>query len=228
MMFCQQHYSEKFLKNTNFAVGTTAIVRKLCLTTKEMKTIEQIDKIKATVLYVLEHMKNGVDYIHLFKVMYFAQQEHLVVYGSPIMEDSFLARKHGPVPAFTYKALRALEGKVAVESDEMKSFTDALNVNIVDGHQIVTARQSCDLDELSGSNIKILDKWIARCKDVKAFDLSDMSHDKAWSKAKAQSEKTGEDTKITMWDMAKAGGATVGMLNVIRERQTNKRALELC
>ena len=59
-----------------------------------MKTIEQIDKIKATVLYVLEHMKNGVDYIHLFKVMYFAQQEHLVVYGSPIMEDSFLARKH--------------------------------------------------------------------------------------------------------------------------------------
>ena len=166
-----------------------------------MKTIEQIDKIKATVLYVLEHMKNGVDYIHLFKVMYFAQQEHLVVYGSPIMEDSFLARKHGPVPAFTYKALRALEGKVAVES--------------------------CNLDELSGSNIKILDKWIARCKDVKAFDLSDMSHDKAWSKAKAQSEKTGEDTKITMWDMAKAGGATVGMLNVIRERQINKRALEL-
>lgn len=179
MMLCQQHYSEKFLKNTNFAVGTTASVRKSCLTTKEMKTIEPIDKIKATVLYVLEHMKNGVDYIHLFKVMYFAQQEHLVVYGSPIMEDSFLARKHGPVPAFTYKALRALEGKVAVESDEMKSFIDALNVNIVDGHQIVTARQSCDLDELSGSNIKILDKWIARCKDVKAFDLSDMSHGKA-------------------------------------------------
>lgn len=160
--------------------------------------------------------------------MYFAHQEHLVVYGSPIMEDSFLARKHGPVPAFTYKALWALEGKTAVESDEMKSFTDALNVNIVDGHQILTARQSCDLDELSGSNIKILDKWIARCKDVKAFDLSDMFHDKAWSKAKAQSEKTGEDTKITMWDMAKAGGVTVGMLDVIRERQTNKRAFELC
>lgn len=59
MMLCQQHYSEKILKNTDFAVGTTASVHKLCLTTKEMKTIEQIDKIKATVLYVLEHMKNG-------------------------------------------------------------------------------------------------------------------------------------------------------------------------
>ena len=179
-------------------------------------------------LYVLEQMKEGVDYIHLFKVMYFAQQEHLVVYGTPMMEDSFLARKHGPVPAFTYKALRALEGKAVAGSAEMKLFTDAFCVNVVDGHQVVTARQSCDMDELSRSNIKVLDKWIAKCEDVKAFDLSDMSHDKAWSKAKAQSEKTGEDTKITMWDMAKAGGATDGMLKVIRERQINRRALEVC
>lgn len=198
------------------------------LNDKKMKTVEQIEKIKAMVLYVLEHMKEGVDYIHLFKVMYFAQQEHLVLYGTPMMEDSFLARKHGPVPAFTYKALRALEGKVRVESEEMKSFTDALCVNVIDGHQVVTARQSCDMDELSRANIKILDKWIARCEDVEAFDLSGMSHDKAWSKAKAQSEKTGEDTKITMWDMAKAGGASDGMLEVIRERQINKRALEVC
>ncbi len=191
-----------------------------------MKTIDQIEKIKAAVLYVLGHMKEGVDYIHLFKVMYFAQQEHLVVYGTPMIEDSFLARKHGPVPAFTYKALRSLEGKVPVESEEMKSFTDALCVNIVDGHQVVTAHQSCDMDELSRSNIKVLDEWIAKCKDVNAFDLSDLSHDKAWSKAKAQSEKTGEDAKITMWDMAKAGGASDGMLEVIRKRQINKRALE--
>ena len=191
-----------------------------------MKTIDQIEKIKAAVLYVLEHMREGVGYIHLFKVMYFAQQEHLVVYGTPMIEDSFLARKHGPVPAFTYKALSFLEGKIPVESEGMKSFTDALCVNIIDGHQVVTARQSCDMDELSRSNIKVLDKWIAKCKDVNAFDLSDLSHDKAWSKAKAQSERTGEDTKITMWDMAKAGGASDGMLEVIRKRQINKRALE--
>ena len=191
-----------------------------------MKTIDQINKIKATVLYVLEQMKEGVDYIHLFKVMYFAQQEHLVLYGTPMMEDSFLARKHGPVPALTYKVLKAVEGKISVESQELKQFAEALCVTIKDGHQIVTACQQCDMDELSGSNIKILNKWIAKCKDVKAFDLSDLSHDKAWKKAKAHSEQTGEDTKIAMWDMAKAGGASNDMLKVIRERQSNKRALE--
>lgn len=191
-----------------------------------MKTVDQIDKIKATVLYVLEQFKEGVDYIHLFKILYFTQQEHLVLYGVPVFEDSFLARKHGPVPAFTYKALKIVEGRNTDESDEMKNFTEALSVTVHDGHQIVTARQKCDMDELSRSNLKILDKWISKCREIGAYDLSDLSHDKAWSKAKKQSEKTGEDTKITMWDMAKAGGATEGMLDVIRRRVINKSALE--
>ena len=50
-----------------------------------MKSAEQILKIKATVLYVLSHSPQGMDYIHLFKIMYFAQQRHLVTYGSPLM-----------------------------------------------------------------------------------------------------------------------------------------------
>jgi hypothetical protein len=37
---------------------------------------------------------------------------------------------------------------------------------------------------------------------------------------------TGEDTKITLYDMAKAGGANDAMLGVIRERQINSRELQ--
>ena len=44
-----------------------------------MKTIDQILKIKAVVLYILKAFPEGVDYIHLFKVMYFAQQDQLKV-----------------------------------------------------------------------------------------------------------------------------------------------------
>ena len=46
-----------------------------------MKTIDQILKIKAVVLYILKAFPEGVDYIHLFKVMYFAQQNKLKEYG---------------------------------------------------------------------------------------------------------------------------------------------------
>lgn len=193
-----------------------------------MKTIDQLLKIKAVVAYILQRMPEGVDYIHLFKMMYFAQQEHLVVYGLPIADDTFLARKHGPVPALTYKVLRGLEGKTSLDSDELQDFAHSFILESVDGHHIVKLAdgETCDMDELSGSNVKVLDKWIDKCKHVNSFDLSDMSHDKAWEHAKKQSERTGEDTRISLYDMADAGGASPAMLNVIRERQINHRALE--
>ena len=81
------------------------------------------------------------------------------------------------------------------------------------------------MDELSESNTEILDKWITNCLDINSYKLSDLSHDKAWQQAKRQTDKTGEDTKITLYAMAKAGGALDGMLEVIKERQFIKRAL---
>ena len=191
-----------------------------------MKTANEINKIKAVVEYILQQM-GGVDYIHLFKVMYFAQEEHLAVYGSPIMNDTFVARKHGPVPSLTYKVLRAAEGKPVDMTVELQTFTSDLSLGESNGHQVVRLAEGveCDMDELSGSNLRILDKWIERCKDIEAFDLSNLSHDKAWQRAARQSERTGEDVKISLYDMAASAGATEAMLGVIKERQNNHRAL---
>lgn len=194
-----------------------------------MKTKDQILKIKAVVLYILKAFPEGVDYIHLFKVMYFAQQNQLKEYGLPIVYDTFVARKHGPVPSLTYKVLRGVEGKADVSSPELKSFADSLNVVISeDGHQLVLAAKDaqCNMDELSVADVKMLDKWIDKCRNIGSFDLSDKSHeDRAWKRAKRQADKTGEDTKITMYDMADAAGASKAMLAVIRERQSVQKAL---
>lgn len=193
-----------------------------------MKTLEQILKIKAVVLYILKAFPEGVDYIHLFKVMYFAQQNQLKEYGLPIVYDTFVARKHGPVPTLTYKVLRGVEGKLEACSDELKDFADVLVVKLSDdGHQVVSAAPDavCDMDELSVADVKMLDKWIGKCKDVDAFDLSDLSHDKAWRQAKNKADRTGEDVKITLYDMADAIGASKDMLHVIRERQSVQKAL---
>ena len=48
---------------------------------------------------------------------------------------------------------------------------------------------------------------------------------KAWKRAKRLADKTGEDTKITMYEMAESAGATKSMLNVIRERQSFRKAM---
>lgn len=193
-----------------------------------MKEIEEVNKIKAVVEYILQQMGVAVDYIHLFKVMYFAQEEHLAVYGVPMMYDTFVARKHGPVPSLTYKVLRVAEGKTVDVTDELHSFASELSLSESDGHQVVALAEGvqCDMDELSRSNVRILDKWIERCKDIESFDLSELSHDKAWQKAVRQTERTGEDTKISLYDMAAAGGASKDMLSVVKERQINRRALQ--
>lgn len=190
-----------------------------------MKTIDQIDKIKAVVLYILEKMGAGVDYIHLFKMMYFAQQNHLVVYGLPLVEDTFKARKHGPVPSVTYKVMRKVEGKPVDMMLGLDDFCDSIDVRMENGHQMIYRKGNavCDMDELSVSNVKVLDKWIEKLRDVEAFDLSDLSHDAAWEKAKSDAERTGEDIAMTMVDIAAAGGASVAMQEVIRERQLNAR-----
>ena len=194
-----------------------------------MKKTDDINKIKAVVEYILQQMGVAIDYIHLFKVMYFAQEEHLALYGVPIMYDTFVARKHGPVATLTYKVLRVAEGKVIDVTDDLKAFASDLTLGQSDGHQVVSLASDvkADMDELSRSNIRILDKWIKHCKEIDSFDLSELSHDKAWIKAKRQAEKTGEDTKITLYDMAASGGASRDMLQVVKERQINRKALSI-
>lgn len=193
-----------------------------------MKTLDQIQKIKAVVLYILQHAGGGgMDYIHLFKVMYFSQQKHLTLYAMPLMADTFAAKKHGPVPTLTYKVMRGLEGKVDLNSKELKDFADSLFITMQDGHPVVHIKDGffCDTDELSISNVKMLDLAINEYKDMNSFDLSDLSHDSAWLNAWTKTEETGEDTKMTLYEIANAGGATKEMLNVIRERQLINRAL---
>ena len=74
-----------------------------------MKTNDEIKKIESVVLYILQAFKDGVDYIKLFKIMYFAQKDYLQKYGKVLCPDTFKARKYGPIPAFSDKVIKNVE-----------------------------------------------------------------------------------------------------------------------
>lgn len=107
----------------------------------------------------------------------------------------------------------------------LDDFCNAIEVRVENGLQMIYRKEgvTCDMDELSVSNIKILDQWIEKLRDVESFDLSNLSHDRAWKRAKAEAERTGEDIAMTLVDIAAAGGASKAMQDVIRERQLNAR-----
>jgi uncharacterized phage-associated protein len=190
-----------------------------------MKTIDQILKIKATLLYILNFFPEGIDYIKLFKILYFAQQEHLVKYGRPIVEESFYALKHGPVPSFSYKAFQAAEGKQEMVKD-FSEFLKGITVITTTNDVIIVSNNDfdVDMDELSISDVKCLDYSIDKHKDIAPYDLSELSHDVAWEEAYNRAQNDPEKNMMTLIDIAKAGNALDSTIAHIREHQLIKKA----
>lgn len=178
-----------------------------------MKTADEILKMRAAVLYVLQAFPEGVDYIKLFKILYFAQREHLVKYGRGVIGDTFHALRYGLVPSFIYKSLQMLEGRLEREHD-LEMFGKGI---CVDEHSVVSSLAKPDMDELSVSDVRCLDKSIKKYRDMDSYHLSRMSHDAAWKEAYSRGQDDPEKDRMTWLDIAKAGHATPGVLEYIKE-----------
>lgn len=189
-----------------------------------MKSSEQINKIKAVVLYILQSFKEGTDYIKLFKLMYFAQRGYIAKYGRPIFEDSFRARPLGPVPSLTYKAVKTAESgdRSDVTGRAMNSFISALHIE----GQIVSSKRKPDMDYLAKYEIECLDEVISDYKDVDSRSLSKLSHnDKAWRAVRKRMKLNEADDLYSILDIARAGGASKEMMKYIEEKQLIREAL---
>lgn len=177
-----------------------------------MKSKDDILKIRATVLYLLNKFPEGVDYIKLFKIIYFAQQRHLSTYGRVIINETFHAKKHGPVPSFAYNAFLELEKNSVLHSADIETFVSGITIK----DKLVSSQETPDMDELSASDIKCLEYSYERCKDKKPYSLSKKSHDGAWENATSRRILDPENDRMTVLEIAKAGNASEGMLNYIR------------
>ena len=187
-----------------------------------MKTQEQIDKIKAVVLYILQHFPNGLDYVKLFKIMYFAQRSYLTEYGICIIEDTFKARQKGPVPALTYKVMKKVEGGESFEECfDLNDFASSISV---DEDQIVKAIKKPDMDYIADMEVECLDKTIGQYANVDSNDLSKLSHDGAYNKVKRRMKDDPEKDVLTAIDIARAGGAEKQTIDYIRDVQLIKSA----
>lgn len=185
-----------------------------------MKSSEQINKIKAEVLYILQYFKEGVDYIKLFKIMYFAQREYLATYGLTISEDTFKARQLGPVPSLTYKVLKMAENKEL--SQDLEDFISAIKV---DKNQRVYSLCEPDMDYIAPMEKEELDKTISKYGNMDSRSLSKLSHDNAYITVCNRMKDDPQQDVLTLIDMARAGGASEEMIDYIREEQLIKEAL---
>ena len=67
------------------------------------------EKSLQAVLYVANRLKRR-DFHKIFKVLYFADREHLAKYGRPITGDTYVAMEYGPVPSMIYDIFKGVRG----------------------------------------------------------------------------------------------------------------------
>lgn len=180
-----------------------------------MKEKIQIAKMRAVLLYIMQSFPHGIEFIKLFKILYLAQQDHLLKYGKVLIEDSFKALKHGPVPTYIYKALQIAERM------QLEGNFDEFLINIKVHDKKVYTSATPDMDYISGSNRRCLDDAIIQYKDI----ASDMLQDSAWEEVMTYIPDAPQKNCITIIDIAKAGKATKEMVDYIREKQIVKNAL---
>lgn len=188
-----------------------------------MKTKDEIKKIEAVILYILCQFKDGIDYIKLFKIMYFAQKDYLLKYGKVLCPDTFKARKFGPVPAFSDKVIKTVENNDFVrKSSDMKSLADSIRIV----NQMVFPKHEADIDYLSAKERACIDKWIDYCRDKDSLkELSPESHDAAYDAAWKDYQDDPQKGEMTLIEIARAGGAPEKLVDYIRDKELLKEQL---
>lgn len=143
-------------------------------------------KIHEILLYIAARVKTPTFHT-VFKIMYFADKRHLAQYGRFISGDSYIAMEFGPVPSTAYDLVK--------EAREY-AVPDGITV---DGYRIVPTRDS-NIEVLSESDTECLD-WAIEAYGHKTFgELTDASHDAAWSQTAENGEMTIESIVATLED----------------------------
>ncbi len=175
-----------------------------------------VDKNKTlnAALYVLNNLGEA-DYHKTFKILYFADQNHLKSYGRPITGDAYQAMNFGPVPSFLYDIFKAAE-KGSHPFQEAMDMSGLFAVRRDANVPIVTAKQPADVDELSDSEIKLLSASIEENEGLNFEQLVDKSHDDAWTEAAKK-----PDIEMSYINIAKAAGTSDDMITYIELNAEN-------
>ena len=136
----------------------------------------QFDKVKAlnALLYVANRVQRK-DFHKIFKIIYFADRQHLADWGRPITGDTYIAMEAGPVPSRLYDMLKIVRG------DSYYSDTEGLGRYFqIENWMYIHPLQDADLNKLSANEQEALSEAIAKYSKLSFDEIKEKSHDVAW------------------------------------------------
>ena len=163
-----------------------------------------------SILFILGQLGGKSDFHKIFKILYFADQKHLVEFGMPITGDSYTAMQNGPVPSKSYDIFKFLRGETTWQKPQM----DYSQFFEVENWNILVKKQDADMDELADSNIEYLMTSIKENENLSFSELSLKSHELAW--------KNAINNEMSFTDIAIEGKASEGMVEYIKFNLENQ------
>jgi len=171
----------------------------------EIKMIFDESKAINAVLYVANRLKRR-DFHKIFKVLYFADREHLINYGRTITGDRYIAMNDGPVPSNLYDIFKSVRGDGYFKDDG--SFSCYFSVSSWD---LIEPNKEADLAELSRTDIQFLNDAIEQYGAMSWDEVREKSHDYAW-------RNTIINHPIDFEDMIRESGGDGEFINYLQEQ----------
>lgn len=178
-----------------------------------LKEVES-QEIVEVVLYIL-NATGALDYYRIFKVLYFAERSYLAEWGRKFTADTYYALPAGPVPSRLYDAIKLNENEPILQNklfgDRAVSFDDGVTC-------VLVPLRPADMNWIAPAAIGALDNAIKKYSNATFSELKAISHDTAY-------DSTTPNAPIDNIDIARAGGASEGMIEYAREMTAIEEAL---
>ncbi len=161
------------------------------------------EKSLQAVLYVANRLERK-DFHKIFKVLYFADMEHLNNYGRSITGDTYIAMEYGPVPSAIYDIFKVVRG----DSYQWPQVDTLKRLFTVKNRYMIEPIKDADLSLLSNSDITALQNSIDEYGKLSWDEIVERSHAYAWNSTQLNS-------RISVEDILKEKGADAEYIDYV-------------
>ena len=170
-----------------------------------------LEKSIHAILYVANKLERK-DFHKIFKVLYFADINHLSDYGRTITGDTYIAMNDGPVPSCIYDIFKALRGDgfFHTEAQRFSKYFEVCDWNFIN------PKMSAELKHLSSSDVEYLDASLGENANLSWNEIREKSHGYAW-------RETEKDTPISLKNMLLEKGNSDDYIEFVTEMDSLKK-----
>lgn len=134
------------------------------------------EKTLAAIHWMLRQ-RDGIDLHALLKACYFADKEHLNVYGRPVFGATYQAMKYGPVPLEIYQLAKGEPLWLAeLGRSRMPWRTEGYRLHL-------ESNEDPDMDVLSESDVSVLERALVLSLGMNFDSRTAATHGRDWQRA---------------------------------------------